>query len=553
VSSSHDRRTRDSYCDDRLPPVDQWPTILPLPTVDTNVDVLNCGEWLLGEWITDSYGHRTCLLTDQETWSYREVADRSNQIAQVLVEDLGVRPGNRVLLHGFNNPWTVASWLAIQKAGAVAVTSVPLLRAGELRTIGEIAQPTVALCDIRLCAELEAAQIAGLTVVAFGGADPDDLTARSAAKPVAFTAVPTAPTDVALLAFTSGTTGRPKATMHSHRDILAIVDTFSRTVLRPQGSDIFAGSPPIGFTFGLGGLVVFPLSVGASVVLIERGSPELLLDAVTRHKVSVLFTAPTAYRAMIDLLPGRDTSSLRRCVSAGEPLPANTWHAFREATGVRLIDGIGSTEMLHIFISAADDDIRPGATGRPVAGYEARVVDAHGNPLPDGTIGRLAVRGPTGCRYLDDERQHDYVRDGWNFTGDNYIRDEDGYFWFQSRSDDMIISGGYNIAPPEVEHALMLHPQVAEAAVVGKPDTTRGQIVTAYVVLKAAGPGEGIVRELQDFVKGQIAPFKYPRVIHLVDSLPKTSTGKLTRFRLRHQVTRSTDADVDRAGSPLTT
>jgi 2-aminobenzoate-CoA ligase len=523
----------DRFTADRLPPREQWPALLlDLPEL-RGPEVLNCGAELLDGTIARLGGERRCLVTDTETWSYAELRARTDAIAHVLAGELGVVPGNRVLLRGANTPWLVACWLAVMKVGAVAVSTMPLLRAGELATVIELARPVLALCDARLLEELELAAPAGLTVVPCGGTDAGDLVRLSAGRPERFAAVPTAADDVCLIAFTSGTTGRPKGCMHAHRDVLAIADTFSRHVVRPTADDLFVSSPPLAFTYGLGGMVVFPMRAGAASLLLERATPELLAAAVERHRATVCFTAPTAYRAMLRL-PLAGLASLRRCVSAGEPLPGAVWEAWREATGLRIIDGIGSTEMLHIFISAADDDIRPGATGRAVPGYEARVVDADGAPVPDGCVGRLAVRGPTGCRYLDDDRQRVYVQDGWNITGDAYIRDADGYFWFQARADDMIISSGYNIAGPEVEEALLRHPDVLEAAVVGVPDADRGSIVKAHVVLREGVPRTAATAsELQAFVKRLIAPYKHPRAVEFVDALPRTATGKLQRFRLR--------------------
>ena len=388
------------------------------------------------------------------------------------------------MLRGPNNLWLAATWFGVLKAGGVVVPTMPLLRPKELSTMAEIGRFTLAVCDSRFVDDLAAAGIKDLTIVAYGGDSPDDLTRTSARHPDTFDNVDTSADDVSMLAFTSGTTGRPKATMHFHRDVLANADTFSKHVLRPTKDDLFTGTPPIAFTFGLGGLIVFPLRVGASTLLVEKATPDQLADLIAEHAVTVCFTAPTAYRAMIASGNVDKLQSLRRAVSAGEHLPVATWEAFKDATGVELIDGIGSTEMLHIFISAADEDIRPGATGKPVPGYRAKIVDLAGRDVPDGEPGRLAVQGPTGCRYLADERQTVYVQDGWNITGDTFIRDEDGYFWYQARSDDMIVSSGYNISGPEVEEAIVTHPDVLESAVVGAPDEARGSVVKAYIVLK---------------------------------------------------------------------
>jgi 2-aminobenzoate-CoA ligase len=525
----------DTFCRDHLPPSDQWPDLMLDVAGVAYPEWLNCGVELLDAVIAVHGGQRPCLLSpDGPTWTYDDLLHRSNQVAHLLVDRLDVVPGTRVLLRGPNNPWLVACWFAVLRAGAVAVTTMPLLRAGELRTIGDIAEPALALSDHRFVDDLVAAGVPGMRVVPYGGEGDDDLVQRVAASPTDFTPVDTAADDVALLAFTSGTTGRPKATMHFHRDVLAIADTFSKHVLRPTAADVFTGTPPLAFTFGLGALVVFPLRVGASTLLVEKASPDQLADLISRHGVSICSTAPTAYRAMIASGRADVLAGLRQAVSAGEHLPAATWKAFYEATGVRLIDGIGSTEMLHIFIGSSGDDIRPGSTGRVVPGYTAVVLDGTGAPVPDGTPGRLAVKGPTGCRYLADPRQAMYVCDGWNITGDTFTRDADGYFWFCARSDDMIVSSGYNIAGPEVEEVLLAHDDVAECAVVAAPDTERGHVVAAYVVLAPGAVGdEAEARQLQDFVKARIAPYKYPRAVEFVDELPRTATGKLQRFRLR--------------------
>ncbi len=525
----------DTFCRDSLPPDDSWPDLLFDLTDVRYPDRLNCGVELLDRTIAEYGGDRPCLLSPAgERWTYDELLTRSNQIARVLVDQLGLLPGNRVLLRGPNNPALVACWFAVLKAGGVVVTTMPLLRPGELSTVHEIARIDVALCDHRFVDDLAASALGDVPTIVYGGEADDDLNRRTAGVPDVFEPVETAADDVALLAFTSGTTGRPKATMHFHRDVLANADTFSKHVLKPTPDDVFTGTPPLAFTFGLGGLVVFPLRVGASTLLIEKATPDELAEHIATHDVTVCFTAPTAYRAMLTSGSADRLSSLRRCVSAGEHLPVATWRAFVEATGVRIIDGIGSTEMLHIFISASDDDIVPGSTGKPVPGYQAAVVDELGQPLPAGEIGRLAVKGPTGCRYLADARQGVYVQNGWNITGDTFICDDDGYFWYQARSDDMIISSGYNIAGPEVEEALLRHSDVVECAVVGVPDEARGQLVKAYVVLRdGVIADEGMTKVLQDYAKEQIAPYKYPRAMEFVDSLPRTSTGKLQRFRLR--------------------
>jgi 2-aminobenzoate-CoA ligase len=529
----------DTFTRDRLPPEDQWPQFrFDLPELDYP-DRLNCAQRLLDDTI-DRFGpDRRCLVTASTEWSYGELCDNVNRVAALLTGPLGLQAGNRVLLRAPNNLWLVAIWLGILKAGGVVVLTMPLLRAGELVTTIELTRPQLAICDHRFLAELESARSStqpDLRVLSFGGDDPMDLVARARAEDGSFEPVQTAADDVALLALTSGTTGRPKVTMHFHRDVLAIADTFSRHVLRPDPGDLFTTTAPFAFTFGLGAGLVFPLHAGAATLLLERATPEELADAVARHGVTVLFTAPTAYKAMVGAVRAEQLRGLRRAVSAGEHLPATTWHAFHDATGVQIIDGIGSTEMLHIFIASADDDIRPGSTGRAVPGYEATVLDKNGKEASPGQEGRLAVRGPTGCRYLADDRQRVYAQNGWNVTGDTYARDEDGYFWYRARSDDMIVSSGYNIAGPEVEQALLGHPDVVECAVVAVDDPNRGQVVKAYVVLRAGAASDDAARQaLQDHVKATIAPYKYPRLLEFREALPKTGTGKLQRYKLRQE------------------
>jgi 2-aminobenzoate-CoA ligase len=556
----------DTFCRDNLPPPEQWPDLeFTLPELDYP-SRLNCAQVLLGDTIAAHGADRRCLLPQNPSapvWSYGDLERTASQIAGALTHDLGLVPGNRVLLRGPNNPWMVACWLGVLLAGGVAVATMPLLRAAELTTICDIAQVRLALCDDRLTEELQAASVPGLHVVTFdaaagaldgqaddggaaatrlggglggglgpaGGSSLNELAGR---QPASFAPVQTAADDVAFIAFTSGTTGRPKAAMHFHRDVLAVADTFSERVLKPTPDDVFTGSPPLAFTFGLGAMLIFPIRAGASTLLIERATPAELADHIADRGVTVVSTAPTAFRAMLAAGKADKLRGLRRPVSAGETLPGSVWQAFYDATGVKIIDGIGSTELLHIFIAAADDEIRPGSTGLPVPGYRAEVMDDDGKPVPAGQPGRLAVKGPTGCRYLSDERQRSYVSGGWNYTGDTYTRDADGYFWYQARSDDMIVSAGYNIAGPEVEEVLLGHPDVAECGVVGVADEGRGQIVKAFVVLKdgaKGGPEE--VAELQELVKSKIAPYKYPRAIEFLPSLPRTNTGKLQRFRLR--------------------
>ncbi len=527
----------DTFARDRLPPPEQWPDLLfDLPALQFP-ERLNCASELLDAWVDRGLGDRSCLTGARHRWTYAQLQAEANRIAHVLVQDMGVQPGNRVLLRGGNSPMLAACWFALQKAGAIAVATMPLLRAKELGQIVDKAQVTHALCDAALGEELARAQAEHPVlqrIVHYHSEAADGLEALAAGKAGQFQNVDTASDDVCLIAFTSGTTGQPKGTMHFHRDVMAICRCWPPHCLKATAEDVFIGSPPLAFTFGLGGLVLFPMSVGASSVLLEKATPDVLLGAIAQHRATVCFTAPTSYRAMAGQVGQHDLTSLRKCVSAGEALPAATRALWKEATGIELIDGIGATEMLHIFISHGESDARPGATGRVVPGYQACVLDEEGQVLPPGSIGRLAVKGPTGCRYLDDERQRNYVLKGWNLTGDAYLQDADGYFVYQARTDDMIISGGYNIAGPEVESALLAHPAVAECGVIGQADEERGQIVKAFVVLRPgheAGPE--LVRQLQDYVKATIAPYKYPRAIEFLPSLPRTETGKLQRFKLR--------------------
>lgn len=518
----------DTFCRDHLPARELWPELhFDLPELHYP-EQLNAAVELLAGAAPDRPCVRGGSLDGGVAFSYGELGERAAQIAAVLVAD-GLVPGNRVLLRGPNEPWLVACWLGVLLAGGVAVATMPMLRAGEVAAIAELSRPTLALCHERFTDALP-----DLPTIAY----PAALEARCAAHGDSiggsFTPVATAADDVALLAFTSGTTGRPKATMHQHRDVLAIADTFGSHIVGIRPDDVVTGTPPIAFTFGLGGLVVFPMRAGASTLLLERTTPDQLAETVAAQGVTVLFTAPTAYRAILAAGKADRLTGLRRAVSAGEALPVSVWRAVHDAIGIKIIDGIGSTEMLHVFISAADDDIRPGTTGRAVPGYRAAILDDDGNPVPDGTPGNLAVQGPTGCRYLDGDRQTTYVRHGWNLTGDTFARDADGYFTYLARSDDMIVSSGYNISGPEVEQALLGHPDVVDVAVVGRPDEQRGAVVTAFVVLRAGAVPDAAA--LQAFAKAAIAPYKYPRVVEFVAELPRTSTGKLQRYVLRKSV-----------------
>ena len=522
----------DTYARDNLPPVKSWPVFKGLEDLAYPAR-LNCAVELIDRHVAQGRGDRIAVIGEDVTWTFAELAAQVNRIANVLTAR-GLKSGNRVMLRSANSPMMAAVYFAVLKAGGIVVATMPLLRAKELSVMLDKAAISLAVCDVKLRDEMEkAAEGRPCEVVLFG--DPEFDAEVAAASPE-FTACDTAADDVCLIGFTSGTTGIPKGTMHFHRDMLAICDCYAAKVLRAEADDRFIGSPPLAFTFGLGGLVLFPWRIGAAAILVEKAAPDMLMDAAARHGATVMFTAPTAYRAMLAKLGDFDLSRLRKCVSAGEALPRATWEEWKAATGITILDGIGATEMLHIFIAAPEEDVRPGATGKPVPGFEAKVIDESGATCPDGTPGRLAVRGPTGCRYLSDPRQEDYVQNGWNVTGDTYIRDADGYFWYQARSDDMIISSGYNIAGPEVESGLLTHPAVAEAGVVAAPDPERGQIAKAYVVLKSGHTADAVMaKALQDHVKAELAPYKYPRAVSFVDALPRTETGKLQRFALRQR------------------
>lgn len=528
----------DTFSRDGLPPQDQWPDFL-LDGFDYP-EYLNAGVELTDVMVTKGFGDHTALIGNGRQRTYKELTDWTNRLAHALVQDLGVMPGNRVLIRSANNPAMVACWLAATKAGAVVVNTMPMLRSGELAQIVDKAEITHALCDTRLMDEMASCAKKSKylkTVVGFDGTSNHDaeLDRLALQKPVGFEAVKTGRDDVALLGFTSGTTGDPKATMHFHRDLMIIADGYGREVLKVTPEDVFVGSPPLAFTFGLGGLAVFPLRFGATATLLENASPPNMIELIETYKATVCFTAPTAYRVMLNAMEdGADLSSLRAAVSAGETLPAPIYDEWQAKTGKPMLDGIGATEMLHIFVTNRFEDARPNCTGRPVTGYEARTVDDNMQDVPAGDIGRLAVRGPTGCRYLNDNRQKKYVRDGWNITGDSFVRDEEGYFHFAARNDDMIVSSGYNIAAPEVEAALLSHAAVDECAVVGAPDEQRGNIVEAHVVLATGfAASENVRKMLQDHVKAMIAPYKYPRSVRFHSALPKTATGKIQRFILR--------------------
>ena len=528
----------DTFARDNLPRAADWPHFN-LGKFDYP-DRLNAAEELTDAMVERGFGDNTALIGNGRRRTYKELTDWTNRLAHALVEDLGVKSGNRVLIRSANNPAMVACWLAATKAGAVVVNTMPMLKAAELNKYVEKAGVTHALCDTRLMDEMIACAKTGNTlkmVVGFDGTANHDaeLDRLALEKPVAFETVSTSQDDVALIGFTSGSTGEPKGTMHFHRDLLCIADGYAREILNVTPTDVFVGSPPLAFTFGLGGLAIFPLRHGAAATLLEKATPANMIEIIEKYRATVCFTAPTAYRTMMSAMDkGADLSSLRAAVSAGETLPAPVYEEWSKKTGKPMLDGIGATEMLHIFISNRFSDHRPNCTGKPVAGYKCKVIDADGKELPAGEAGRLAVRGPTGCRYLRGERQTEYVQDGWNVTGDTFAKDEDGYFQFIARSDDMIVSSGYNIAGPEVEAALLSHSAVAECAVIAAPDEARGFIVESHVVLKEGHVGDAdLIKRLQEHVKATIAPYKYPRSVVFTNSLPKTQTGKLQRFRLK--------------------
>ena len=528
----------DRFVHDRLPPRAQWPQLrYDLAELQFPPQV-NLVAQLLDGAADKGWADRPMLRSPTRTLSYAQAGEEVSRLCRLLVEDLGVVPGNRVLLRGGNSIAMALAWLAVVKTGAIAVATMPLLRARELGDIIDKAQPALALCDAKLLLELELArgERPGLkTIVRFNTSEDDGLESRAAVKPAGFAACPTAADDIALLAFTSGTTGRPKAAVHTHRDVLAACETWPRHVLRATPEDIVMGSPPLAFTFGLGGLLLFPMWSGASVYFPDGPyTPEGMIRTIRDVGATICYTAPTFYRQSAPFARELGVGRLRTSVSAGEGLPDATRQLWKDATGIEMLDGIGATEMFHIFISSAGAEVRRGAVGKVVPGYTAKVVDDDGREVPRGTVGKLAVIGPTGCRYLDEPRQANYVKDGWNYPGDAFLQDADGYFFYQARADDMIITAGYNVGGPEVEDALLRHPAVAECGVVGQPDEERGMIVKAYCVLKPGHEGNAaMVRTLQEHVKAAIAPFKYPREIEFVASLPRTETGKLQRFKLR--------------------
>lgn len=524
----------DNFAHNSLPNLELQPnyTFLDLPQF-TRPEMLNCVEELLDNHITEGRGNNICIRTFEETWTYQDLYEKANQIAHVLVDDLGLQSGNRVLIRSANNPMMVACWFAVLKSGGIVVATMPLLRSKELTTIIECAEISHAFCDSDLAEEMNLVKSDFLKKVSFYR--NSDLETLMESKPKTFQNYHSKSDSVALIGFTSGTTGLPKMTAHYHKDILNICEAFPPYALQPKVSDVFIGSPPLGFTFGLGGLVLFPMYFGASTFLIEKPSPDLLLKAIREYKVTICFTAPTAWRIITTKVNEYDISSLRKCVSAGETLPLKVWQDWYEVTGLKIIDGIGATEMLHIFISSNEENMKPGATGLAVTGYEAKIIDANGNEVPKNEPGRLAVRGITGCKYLNrEDKQREYVENGWNITGDIFRQDEAGYFYFVARGDDMIISSGYNIAAIEVESVLLTHEAILECAVVGLPDEERGMLVCAHIVLKEQHlEGNDLKIQIQNWFKSAAAPYKYPRIINFVDSLPKTETGKIQRFKLK--------------------
>jgi 2-aminobenzoate-CoA ligase len=529
----------DTFARDNLPPRDQWPELIfEIPEVQYP-DGINCAVELLDKHVAEGRGHYPVIYNNNGMMTYAQMAEQVNRVAHVLTDDMGLVPGNRVLLRGANSAMMAVLWYAVVKAGMIVVATMAMLREKELVDVIEKGQVNAAISDKALDVELIAAQKRCPSlkqIVYYNDDSAEGLETRMAAQSSDFKAVDTAADDTVLIAFTSGTTGKPKGTMHFHRDVLAICDCFPKSIVHMTPNDICIGTPPLAFTFGLGGILLFPMRYGGSTVLLEKLSPDIMLKAIQDFKITHTWSSPVFYRQMSGLAKNYDLSSLRKCISAGEALPVSTRTLWREASGIEMIDGIGATELLHIFISSEEKDVRPGATGKPIPGYRACILDSDGNVMPAGNIGRLAVKGPTGCRYLADERQKNYVYNGWNLTGDAYLLDEDGYFWFQARTDDIILTAGYNVAGPEVEDALLKHEAVAECAVVGAPDDERGQIIKAFIVLKTGQTGDDLlVKTLQEFVKQNIAPYKYPRAIEFCETLPRTNTGELQRFALRQQ------------------
>jgi 2-aminobenzoate-CoA ligase len=525
---------KDNFAHINLPTLELQPEykFLDLPQFN-RPEMLNCVEKLLDNHIVEGRGSNVCIRSFQETWTYQDLYEKANQIAHVLVDDLGFQSGNRVLIRSANNPMMVACWFAVLKAGGIVVATMPLLRSKELITVIDCAEISHAFCDSDLAEEMNVVQSNFLKKVSFyRNADLEKLMET---KPKMFHNYHSKSDSVALIGFTSGTTGLPKMTAHYHKDILNICEAFPQYALQPTSSDVFTGSPPLGFTFGLGGLVLFPMYFGASTFLIEKPSPDLLLKAIQDYKITICFTAPTAWRIITTKVNEFDVSSLRKCVSAGETLPLKVWQDWFDTTGLKIIDGIGATEMLHIFISSNEENMKPGATGVAVTGYEAKIIDTKGNEVPINEPGRLAVRGITGCKYLNrEDKQREYVENGWNITGDIFRQDEEGYFYFVARGDDMIISSGYNIAAIEVESVLLTHEAILECAVVGLPDEERGMLVCAHIVLKEHhNKGDEFKIQIQNWFKNTAAPYKYPRIINFVDALPKTETGKIQRFKLK--------------------
>jgi 2-aminobenzoate-CoA ligase len=533
----------DKFVCDNIAPKNQWPEFLIDHSLRKYSKRLNCVYELLDRHVEEGRGRRAALQHSSGVVTYSQLLDRSNRVAEVLVSEFGLIPGNRVLLHGFNNPLTVAAWLGILKAGGVVVATMPMLRSQELLKVMDRAKVNIVLSDDCLLNEVEKAvadnvsceHLCSFNTTGVEGKQ-SSLEVLMASRTGKFDNIEASWDDAAIIAFTSGTTGQPKGCIHSHKNILAISDSYARTILNPTVNDVFLGSAPLAFTFGLGASLIFPLRAGASSVLVEKSSPETFLEAISQYKVTVTFTAPTAYQRMLERTPKPNLPSLRLCVSAGEPLPTSTWHAWHKVTGIRICDGIGSTEMLHIFISSLGLDIRPGFLGKAIAPYQAKIVDSNMENVGYGEIGHLAVRGPTGCRYLADKRQQEYVKEGWNLTGDLCQMDRDGYISYQSRADDLIVSSGYKISGIEVESVLLEEPIVEECAVIGVPSRKRGHDIKAFIVIREIGSNSTqLIENLKAFVRRRLATYKCPHSIEFVSSLPKTQTGKLKRYVLRKQ------------------
>ncbi len=533
------------------PPRELWPRFgLDFPEAREWPAKLNIAEVLVDDNL--KRGDKPAILYEDRQIKYRELQLMINKFGNAL-KVLDVKPYDRVMLRLPNIPEFIVSSLAVQKLGAVSVPTFTLLKAKELSYIASDCEAKVLITTPSLLEDVEKAkgELKTIRHIVLADAKPSEVEAPYIAfdylmddfkEATGLEPVRVDQDEVTLLLYTSGTTGPPKGCIHTHRHYLAVADCYAKNVLQAREDDVWGGPPTMAFAYGHTGLICNPLRHGATTSLVGSGrfEPASMFQLIEKHGISVFYGVPTAYRTMVALKHERgkyDFSSLRVCVTAGEPCPPSLYYTIKEFFGCEVLEHMGCTELFNGFISTRFGQVKPGSMGLAVPGYDVRILGDDGNEVKTGEVGHLAVAGPIGIRYWKlPEKQAESVRNGWNHTGDMAYKDEEGFFWFASRSDDIIKTAAYRVSPHEVEEALIKHGAVAEAGVIGVPDLERGQIIKAFIVLKPDHkPSSRLEEELRVFVKDQIAPYKAPKEVEFVKELPKTETGKIRRAELKRK------------------